>query len=104
MAEEVVEDREQLQAGSARRYETHAMRRQNLVTAALALGMAITSWVPPGALAQRVVPGEVARERVERLTTDIQWHNRLQDALAEAQREGKLVFWVQMLGQIDGAT
>ncbi len=79
------------------------MRRQNLWKSALVLGMAIATWMP-GALAQRVVPGHVAQQRVERLTAEIQWHERLPDALADARREGKLVFWIQMLGQIDGAT
>jgi hypothetical protein len=80
------------------------MRRQKLLTAALALGTVLAGWLPLDALAQRVVPGYVAQQRVERLTAEIHWYNRLPDALAEAQREGKLVFWVQMLGQIDGAT
>jgi hypothetical protein len=80
------------------------MRRQSLLTAALALGTALAGWLPPDALAQRLVPGYVAQQRVEKLTAEIQWRDRLPDALAEAKREGKLVFWVQMLGQIDGAT
>jgi len=80
------------------------MRRQKLLTAALALGTALTGWLAPDVQAQRVIPGYVAQQRVEKLTSEIQWHDRLPDALAEARREGKLVFWVQMLGKIDGAT
>jgi len=80
------------------------MRQQTLLTVALSLGMAVAGWLPFEALAQRVVPGYLAQERVEKLTSEIQWHDKLPDALAEAQREGKLVFWVQMLGKIDGAT
>lgn len=71
---------------------------------ALALAAAICGGGAPNASAQPVIPGYTAKERVERLASEIQWHDKLPDALAQAQLEGKLVFWIQMLGQIDGAT
>lgn len=80
------------------------MRRNNLWKVGIALGMALATCMPTGAIAQRIIPGQVAQQRVEKLTAQIQWHESLPDALAEARREGKLVFWVHMLGQIDGAT
>ncbi|HEY9870044.1 MAG TPA: hypothetical protein V6D08_12835 [Candidatus Obscuribacterales bacterium] len=79
------------------------MKRQ-LVAVALILGTALGGLIAPDASAQPVIPGHVAKTRVDRLTGEIKWHDSLPDALAEARREGKLVFWVHMLGQIDGAT
>ncbi len=35
---------------------------------------------------------------------DIEWSNSLADAKQRAREQGKLVFWVHMLGKIDGAT
>ena len=52
----------------------------------------------------RIVSGDEAQKRVFKLSTEIDWHKDLKDALRDAEREGKLVFWVQMIGQIDGAT
>jgi hypothetical protein len=54
--------------------------------------------------AEPVLQGAVCSERVHELTADIHWYNDLKDAEAQAQQQGKLVFWMHMLGKIDGAT
>jgi len=54
--------------------------------------------------APRIVPGTQAHENTNRLTTEIHWYNNLNSAEAEARRENKLVFWMHMLGTLDGTT
>ena len=54
--------------------------------------------------AEPVLQGTVCSERVHELTSDIHWYNDLKEAEAQAQQQGKLVFWMHMLGKIDGAT
>lgn len=78
--------------------------KEQLVVLALILGAALGGLTAPEAFAQPVIPGHVAKTRVDRLTGEIKWYDSLPDALVEARREGKLVFWVHMLGHIDGAT
>ena len=40
----------------------------------------------------------------DRLTRELVWHKDLKAALAEAEQQKKLVFWVQLKGTIDGST
>lgn len=40
--------------------------------------------------------------RVERLTSELQWHTSLEAALAEARRQRKPVLWIQALGELRG--
>jgi hypothetical protein len=54
--------------------------------------------------AETVLQGTVCSERVHDLTSNVHWYNNLQEAEAAAQQQGKLVFWMHMLGKIDGAT
>jgi hypothetical protein len=70
-----------------------------LLSASLSL-----SAVPPAISARPVLTGEVAEERVKELTTAIDWQDNLREAEAQAQKSGKLIFWMHMLGHIDGAT
>jgi hypothetical protein len=41
---------------------------------------------------------------VHALTSDIDWYKNLNKAEDEAQKSGKLIFWLHILGKIDGAT
>jgi hypothetical protein len=51
-----------------------------------------------------IIPGDEAQQRVERLTSEIRWMNDLNQARSAARQEGKLIFWVQMLGEMSGGT
>jgi hypothetical protein len=51
-----------------------------------------------------VVPGEVADKQAYVTNKGIRWYTSLDEAEAEARKQGKLVFWLHMLGTIDGAT
>lgn len=78
---------------------------RTLLSAALCLSTLLGSFsVMPADAQQRVISGHIAKERVGKLSNEIKWHTRLADAEAEAKREGKLILWIHMLGQIDGAT
>ena len=66
-----------------------------------------TSFVVPDASAQRsprLVPGEVAEQKAAKLTSEIHWYENLTQAQAQAQRDGKLIFWMHMLGDLSGTT
>jgi len=56
------------------------------------------------AFAEPVLNGYVCSERVHKLTSDITWFKSLDQAEQAAHSQGKLIFWVHMLGKIDGAT
>jgi hypothetical protein len=50
------------------------------------------------------VPSTEANRNSHIVNTGVHWHTSLEDAQAEAKKSGKLVFWIHMLGTIDGAT
>lgn len=59
---------------------------------------------PTIARAETVYQGTVCSSRVDSLTGQIDWQTDLKKAQKEAQEQNKLVFWMHMLGKIDGAT
>lgn len=67
----------------------------------LSLGVSLSA---PAAHAEKVLEGQVCSARVHALTSDIDWYKNLNKAEDAAKQQGKLVFWVHMLGKIDGAT
>ena len=48
--------------------------------------------------------GPDVKKDVALLTTAISWKTSLADAKEAARREGKMVFWMHMLGDLNGAT
>jgi len=78
------------------------MKRASLVISAL---LAATLFSGSCAYsAPRILTGEVSQERVAELNTQIPWYRSLNQAETVAQQQGKLIFWVHMLGTLDGAT
>jgi len=51
-----------------------------------------------------LLPGQQSFHNVTELTTQIHWYTGLAQAEYEAQRDGKLVLWLHMLGDLTGAT
>jgi hypothetical protein len=91
------------------------MKQPILLIAALALVATIAVDLAPNVLAQqamsgmtrpnpRLLTGTVAADNVEKLTSTIHWCTSLDEAKAEAQRQHKMIVWIHMLGQLDGAT
>ena len=48
--------------------------------------------------------GQDVKKDVALLTTKISWKSSLDEAKDLARKEGKMVFWMQMLGELTGAT
>jgi hypothetical protein len=69
-----------------------------------ALLLAVTIATPGVWAAKQVLTGEICDVRVHQLATQIDWQNNLKKAEAQAESSGKLIFWMHMLGKIDGAT
>ena len=50
------------------------------------------------------VSGRELKSRVKRLNKELEWHDSIEDAAKVAQQTGKPIFWLQMLGDLDGHT
>ncbi|HMW91420.1 MAG TPA: hypothetical protein PLC15_12345 [Candidatus Obscuribacter sp.] len=57
----------------------------------------------PG-IAENLLSGPDAAANNKQLTKSIDWLTSLPDAREKAAREGKLILWLHMLGNIDGFT
>lgn len=68
------------------------------------LALACVLAVPAGLTRPRMVSGDDAQARVNNLTSEIRWYQSLDQAKAVAREQGKMVFWVHMLGNLSGAT
>lgn len=53
---------------------------------------------------QRLIGGVEAQERVSKLTSEVPWYTNLDQAKLAAARQGKMVLWVHMLGNLNGKT
>jgi hypothetical protein len=51
-----------------------------------------------------LVMGDQNFRNVTNLTSQMRWYDGLAQAEWEAKRDGKLVFWLHMLGNLSGAT
>jgi len=77
------------------------VRVLSLLGVLLSLGISASI---PAAYAEKVLEGQVCSARVHALTSDIDWYKNLNKAEDAAKQQGKLVFWLHILGKIDGAT
>ncbi len=50
----------------------------------------------------RYLTGEQVKTRTEALMKDIPWVNNLDELKAKARQENKLIFWMQIVGDLDG--
>ncbi len=70
-------------------------------------GLILSSFVGLNSMtaqAETVYQGNVCSTRVNTLTNQIDWNTDLKKAEQQAREQNKLVFWMHMLGKIDGAT
>jgi hypothetical protein len=49
-----------------------------------------------------VVPSGVVERRVEKLQDELHWSTSLDEAKADAKRQNKPIFWIHLLGDLDG--
>jgi hypothetical protein len=75
-----------------------------VLTAAMTLVMLSSQCLSASAKGPNIVPGSEASNRVSELTTEINWNHNLGQAEATAKKQGKMIFWVQMLGDMAGGT
>jgi len=54
--------------------------------------------------ADSFISGEDARRQVHLLSHEINWYTSLAEAKKAARAQNRLIFWVHMLGHIDGKT
>ena len=80
------------------------MRYRSLFAGATLLELAFASLPCLAGNTPSFVTGDVAQRQVSKLTGEIHWYNNLNQAEQQAQRQGKMIVWLQMLGRIDGAT
>jgi len=82
------------------------LTRSSLLISCFALVLSVTNGIAADVkdISRKVVAPEQAHENSEKLLTEIDWHKSLNEAKAVAQREGKLVFWMHMLGDLGGFT
>ncbi len=71
--------------------------------ASLALASFFLSVWPAGA-APNLVSGTEQWENVNYLKKEIQWYDNLRQAQDAARQKGKMVFYMHILGKLDGAT
>ena len=69
----------------------------------LMVGLALVI-VAGAARADRFVPGDEAKASSSKLTSEIHWYTSLDAAKAAAQKQHKMIFWMHMLGTLDGCT
>lgn len=48
------------------------------------------------------VDGETVAQNVRKLRKELRWHKTIGGALQSARQSGKLVLWIQALGELDG--
>jgi len=60
--------------------------------------------VPTNLVPDKLETGSTADANATRLTSELHWYRSLSEAEADASREHKLVFWLHMLGNIEGKT
>jgi hypothetical protein len=74
------------------------------VTCSMLAASMLLSAVPVSAENMSVLMSEDARRNAHVVNKGIKWHTSLEEAQAQAKKEGKMIFWMHMLGTIDGAT
>ncbi|MBI3270690.1 MAG: hypothetical protein HYZ53_16925 [Planctomycetes bacterium] len=48
--------------------------------------------------------GEQTEAKVDKLVHNLAWQKNLEDAKALAKKSGKMIFWMHILGDLDGTT
>ena len=78
--------------------------RRFVISSTLAITALVLQATTTSINTKTVLNGEVCSANVHKLTSEITWYKSLSKAEADAEREGKLIVWVHMLGKIDGST
>jgi hypothetical protein len=77
--------------------------RRSVLGLVAVLGLASFAFAPAGRAEGVVMSGEASRN-AHVVNKGVKWHTSLEEAQTQAKKDGKLVFWLHMLGTMDGAT
>lgn len=80
------------------------MRTVHLLATASILALVTFATLPAKPQTLGLLSGQLAHDRVTRLTSQVYWHKSLYQAEDVARREGKMILWLHMLGDIKGET
>ncbi|MBX9692714.1 MAG: hypothetical protein K2Z81_10045 [Cyanobacteria bacterium] len=58
----------------------------------------------PKAQNRGLIPGYVAKDNINKVNSGLNWNTNLNHALDQARAQGKMVFWVHLVGKMEGAT
>lgn len=65
---------------------------------------AATLCTAPGLCGEELVPGYVAKNKIQQVATGIEWNTDLNAACEKAKRANKMILWINMIGKMEGAT
>lgn len=71
------------------------------VLGALFAALVVSTLAPAGDRSPKI-PSAVVEKRVAKLTEKVHWLRDLDEAKALAQKEKKPIFWLHVLGDLDG--
>ena len=54
-----------------------------------------------GPIQAREIPGQEVKNRTDRVMNSIKWSNNMDSLTARAKSERKLIFWLQLVGDLD---
>ncbi len=74
------------------------------VKSVLCLAALVALTTPAQSRPPAYLGGQSAHDRITQLTSQVHWNTSLAQAEGSAREQGKLVFWVHMLGNISGGT
>ncbi len=74
--------------------------RNSIVTILVAILLCSLSGPAPGS--PRHVAGSDVSKRVDSVMKNIQWQDSLEKLKETAQKKKKLIFWLQIVGELDG--
>jgi hypothetical protein len=78
--------------------------RLNKTSFALLASILLASAISAQQVQKKAILPEVASASATKLNREINWHDSLESAAKQANKEGKLIFYMHMLGKIDGGT
>lgn len=81
--------------------QVNAMIKKTLITA-MALASTIACSLP--ADSRGIVSGNVAKDNIQKVNNNVHWYTSLGQAEEAARQQDKMVLWIHMIGQMEGAT
>lgn len=71
---------------------------------ALCLAALMALFVPAQSRQPAYLGGQTAHDRITAMASELHWNQSLGQVEQSAREQGKMVFWVHMLGSMTGAT